>query len=99
MICCAYCDEPATRKIPSNPEDVCNAHALEFWTGLLAYVHDRSERCVKHEGFCTCRACTDSSAADRRASAVAAADQRASAVAAAGPPPSETERFPIQRAS
>jgi len=28
--------------IPSNPGRVCLAHALEFWTELLAYVKDRS---------------------------------------------------------
>lgn len=40
---CAYCGRPATLKIASNPDDVCFEHAVEFWTGLLAYVRSRSE--------------------------------------------------------
>jgi hypothetical protein len=89
MVCCAYCGEPATMKIASNPELVCFEHALEFWTGLLDYVRDRSEPCVKHEGVCTCRSCEESSASSRRAKAIAAA----------GPSPHEYARLSIRRAS
>jgi hypothetical protein len=30
-------------QIVSNPERVCLEHALEFWTGLLAYAKDHSD--------------------------------------------------------
>jgi hypothetical protein len=89
MISCAYCGQVATRKIVSTPDQVCLEHALEFWSGLLVYATDRSEPCVTHEGECTCRSCQESSAAYRRASAIAAA----------GPPPRDDERFPIRLAS
>ena len=89
MISCAYCGQEATTKIVSTPEQVCLEHALEFWSGLLAYATDRSEPCVTHEGVCTCRSCQESSASYRRASAIAAA----------GPPPRDVERFPIRLAS
>ena len=89
MVCCAYCGEPATLRIVSNPEQVCLVHALEFWSGLLVYATDRSEPCVTNEGVCTCRSCQESSASYRRASAIAAA----------GPPPRDDERFSIRLAS
>ena len=28
-------------RIPAVPEHVCNAHAKEFWTGLLAFATNR----------------------------------------------------------
>jgi hypothetical protein len=34
---CNYCTHEATSRIPSNPGEVCPTHAIEFWTGLLAY--------------------------------------------------------------
>jgi len=37
---CAYCGHAATETIPSVPEHVCLLHAVEFWTGLLAYAVD-----------------------------------------------------------
>jgi hypothetical protein len=89
MVCCAYCGELATLKIISNPEQVCLAHALEFWTGVLDYVRDHADVCVKHEGVCTCRACEELSGAYRRARAIAAA----------GPSPQDHERFQIRLAS
>jgi hypothetical protein len=39
--CCAYCGRPATAKVPTVRENVCATHALEFWTGLLAYAVGR----------------------------------------------------------
>ena len=89
MVCCAYCGEPATLRIVSNPEQVCLEHALEFWTGLLDYVREHSEPCVKHEGTCTCRSCEE----------LCASYLRASAVAAAGPSPQDHERIQIRLAS
>ena len=44
-------------QIVSNPERVCLEHALEFWTGLLAYAQDHSDPCVRQERLCTCRLC------------------------------------------
>ena len=75
--------------IVSNPEQVCLQHALEFWTGLLAYARDRRDPCVKHEGLCTCPSCEESSASYLRAAAIAAA----------GPSPGKQERFQIRLAS
>ena len=89
MVCCAYCGEPATLKIISNPDQVCLEHALEFWTGVLDYVRHNADACVKHEGVCSCRACEELSAAYRRARAIAAA----------GPSPQDHERFQIRLAS
>jgi hypothetical protein len=43
MTLCAYCGQRATEEIPSIPSNVCLAHVIEFWTGLLAYVKDRSD--------------------------------------------------------
>src|SRR4051812_32553619 len=34
---CDHCRREATARIPSIPGDVCGAHAIEFWTGLMAY--------------------------------------------------------------
>ena len=75
--------------IVSNPEHVCFEHALEFWTGLLAYARHRSGRCVKHERLCACPSCEEWSASYLRAIAVAAA----------GPAPRDHERVPIRLAS
>jgi len=49
MMCCAYCEQPATIRIVSNPEQVCFDHAMEFWTGLMLYVRDTADTCVKQE--------------------------------------------------
>jgi hypothetical protein len=89
MMNCAYCEQPATMKIVSNPEEVCFEHAMEFWTGLVAYATDHSDPCVKEEGFCTCRSCEE----------LSASRLRASAIAAAGPSPREGQRFSIRLAS
>ncbi len=87
--CCAHCEQPATKEIPANPGHVCLDHALEFWTGLLAYVKERADQCEKEVRPCTCRACV----------ALDASFERAKAIAAAGPPPLETELVPVRRAS
>jgi hypothetical protein len=89
MMCCAYCGQPATMKIVSNPHQVCFEHALEFWTGLLLYAKDQSDPCVKYQRFCTCPACEASRASD----------VRAIAIAAAGPSPRDHEHFQIRLAS
>ena len=72
-------------RIVSNPEQVCFAHAMEFWTGLLVYARNPVDICVKQEQLCTCRACEESSQAYLRASAIAFA----------GPPPLDHEHFAI----
>jgi hypothetical protein len=81
MSCCAYCGLPATTRIVANPEQVCLEHALEFWTGLLAYSRDRSGTCVSHERLCACPLCEE----------LAASQRRAAAIAAAGPSPADHE--------
>lgn len=87
--CCPYCQQPATKSIPANPGHVCFDHALEFWTGLLAYVKERTDECEKHVRPCTCRACV----------ALDASYERANAIAAAGPAPQDTELVQVRRAS
>ena len=50
MKSCDYCGQPATTEIPAIPGRVCLAHAHEFWTGLLAFVHNRqSDPTADHE--------------------------------------------------
>jgi hypothetical protein len=68
MMCCAYCEQKATMKIVSNPEDVCVEHAVEFWTGLLVWSNDRSGPCVRQQGWCTCKSCMELEAAYHLAS-------------------------------
>jgi hypothetical protein len=75
--------------IISSPNQVCFEHALEFWTGLLAYTRDRSAPCVKHEMPCTCPVCED----------VSELVLRRSAIASAGPSPGDHVDFPIGIAS
>jgi hypothetical protein len=87
MMYCAYCGQPATMQIVSNPERVCLEHALEFWTGLLVYAKDHADPCVRQERLCTCRLCEGLSAADRRA------------IAAAGSTPREEAHVQIRLAS
>jgi hypothetical protein len=89
MICCAYCEQPATTKIVSSPDQVCLEHALEFWTGLLVYARDLSAQSADHERLCTCRSCKR----------LKAPYVRTIAVAAAGPSPPVHERFQIRLAS
>lgn len=45
--------------IIANPNRVCEAHAREFWTGLLVYTRDRSGKCVKEHEVCSCALCKD----------------------------------------
>ncbi len=37
MPSCAHCELPATATIPAMQPHVCMTHAIEFWTGFLAY--------------------------------------------------------------
>lgn len=89
MMCCAYCDQRATLKIVACPDKVCAEHALEFWNGLMAYVRDHAEPCVREGGLCSCRSCEE----------LGAAYTRARAIAAAGPSPADHEPFRIRLAS
>ena len=34
---CAYCDRPATQRIPAVFADACLTHTIEFWNGYLRY--------------------------------------------------------------
>jgi hypothetical protein len=76
MMCCAYCSQPATMQIVSNPERVCLEHALEFWTGLLVYAKDHSDPCVRQERLCSCRWCEVVSAPGRLSIAAAGLSPR-----------------------
>jgi hypothetical protein len=42
MTTCTLCGQRATANIPSTPNRVCLEHAIEFWTGLLAFATNRS---------------------------------------------------------
>jgi hypothetical protein len=75
--------------IISNPHEVCFLHALEFWTGLLAYAHDRTGPCVKHETLCTCPVCEEANASHLRTLAIASV----------GRSPGDHEDFTIRLAS
>ena len=60
---CNYCGEPAALRIPSIPAEVCRAHAIEFWTGLMAYAkQDRSDFCEHDQPPSLCATCNESSA-------------------------------------
>ena len=89
MATCSYCDQPASVTIVSDPQRVCIEHALEFWTGLLAYASLRSATCVKQERLCTCPSCEEWSASQLRSVAIASV----------GPSPGDHERFPMRLAS
>jgi hypothetical protein len=90
MTCCPYCEDQATATIPSNPEHVCLVHAVEFWSGLMAYAGDRRrDRCVKEEQLCTCGLCTELVAAYQRPMVSVAADRS----------PQQHERMSIRLAS
>jgi hypothetical protein len=89
MLVCAYCEQEATMRIVSNPDQVCFEHAMEFWTGLILHARDTEDICVKQERLCTCRACEE----------LSASYLRASAIAAAGPAPQDHEYFSIRLAS
>lgn len=71
------------------PAQVCAAHALEFWTGLLAYAHDRSGPCVKNERLCDCPLCVE----------MAADQARRMAARAIGPSPADHPDFALGIAS
>ena len=66
VIFCPYCGQRAAVDIPSTPWRVCLTHALEFWTGLLAYVKDRSDPSENQEVRCTCRLCIQLSLSNAR---------------------------------
>ncbi len=90
MTICAYCSQPATLTIIANPHKVCSTHALEFWTGLLGYTHERFNiPCVKGTTLCSCPACEEMSAARLRTAAINSV----------GPSPGDHEGFGVRLAS
>ena len=86
---CSYCTQPATTTIIANPHRVCLEHALEFWTGLLAYARGRSGECVKNQEQCFCPLCD----------ALTAEQARHQALASATTSPGDHEDFAIRLAS
>ena len=89
MTICAYCARPATTTIIANPHRVCIEHAVEFWTALLGYTHDRSGPCVKQTTVCQCAACEDATASRLRSRAIKSV----------GPSPGDHVDFPMALAS
>jgi hypothetical protein len=63
---CAYCSHAALTQIPSIPHDVCGTHAIEFWSGLVAFARNRAESIESHEPLCLCWACNQLSASRMR---------------------------------
>jgi hypothetical protein len=89
MTTCPYCTQPATMNIISNPGRVCVDHAVEFWTGVLAYSHARAGVCIKADQMCACPRCVEMAEDFVNAEAL----KRASAL------PGDHEDFGIQIAS
>lgn len=89
MATCSYCAQPATTTIIANPPLVCFEHALEFWTGLLAYTRGRSGPCVKDQEQCFCPLCEQLSAEQARSLALASVSRS----------PGDHEGFAIRLAS
>ena len=59
MTTCAYCELPATVKIPSNPSRVCVSHAVEFWAALFDVVKERTVPAALRPVPCSCRSCNE----------------------------------------
>jgi hypothetical protein len=54
MARCSYCLKPAIAEIPANPERVCVTHAIEFWTGFLAFARaNRLEATASPKDSCS----------------------------------------------
>jgi hypothetical protein len=96
MAYCSYCDERAVIDIPAIPSPVCLEHAVEFWTGVLAYAREHSEHAEPRNTHATCAICKELTAA--RARTMDAADAAAPAPSQpAAPPPlrlASTRRTP-----
>ena len=71
------------------PTAVCPTHAIEFWTGLLAYARERSAPCLCEMAVCECPRCDE----------LTASQLRAFAIASVGPSPGDHVAFPIRLAS
>ena len=59
------CGRQAVLQIPSLENDVCLAHAIEFWTDLLAYAKERPACEPPHHAPCGCTFCNRLSASAR----------------------------------
>jgi hypothetical protein len=66
MAYCSYCDERAVVDIPAIPSPVCLEHAVEFWTGVLAYARQHAEHAEPMKTHATCAICKELSAARAR---------------------------------
>ena len=75
-------------KIVSDPSQVCLEHAVEFWTGLLAFARDGSGSSVKQDLM---HALSPEE--------LSGSELRAFAIAAAGPSPRDHQPFPFRLAS
>jgi hypothetical protein len=68
---CAYCGQTAVLQIPSTPGDVCQAHAIEYWTDLLVFVKGRSGHEPAPNAPCRCWTCNQLSESARATAAEA----------------------------
>ena len=62
---CGYCGQTAVLQIPSTPGGVCLAHAIEYWTDLLAFVKERSGQEPEPNAPCRCWTCNQLSESAR----------------------------------
>jgi hypothetical protein len=62
---CGYCEQTAVLQIPTTPSDVCQKHAIEFWTELLAFARERSACTPQEDAPCRCWTCNQLSATAR----------------------------------
>jgi hypothetical protein len=60
--------------IIASPQRVCAEHAVEFWTGLLAYSHARAGVCIKNDQQCSCLRCREMAADFSKAAAAKRVD-------------------------
>jgi hypothetical protein len=78
---CAYCGQTAVLQIPSTPGDVCQAHAIEYWTDLMAFVKGRSGHEPAPNAPCRCWTCNQLSELAR----ATAADEAPGSIVVVGP--------------
>jgi hypothetical protein len=60
-----HCGQTAVLQIPTIPGDVCQKHAIEFWTDLLAFARERAACPPQPDAPCRCWTCNELSATAR----------------------------------
>jgi hypothetical protein len=73
---CGHCGGLARVRIPAVPEEVCLDHAIEFWTGLLEYVKERTYTREQIDTSCPGVPCAEQSEANQLPDAASQASSR-----------------------